>query len=198
MLDVASRAVASSSSKPLAQLHTSAPLCIASDRRRQLRGAKHRQDAKQREVGAARGRPHVVLGYRPGDEGKWTGCDLAKVIITEEQVHAAAVHKGSEAPKFVNYGIGEKEKELLFDVLPDLTVDAIMKSYNLTNTREILAKAGQTADFEQYKAKQFATLVDLRNANAAGLAFENRKRIIAAFSEPGKPNDTGLPEVQGA
>ena len=42
----------------------------------------------------------------------------------------------------------------------------------------------------------FARVMDLRNSNARGIAFENRKRIIAAFSPPGKDNDTGCPEVQ--
>ncbi|KAI9432061.1 hypothetical protein H4582DRAFT_1998882 [Lactarius indigo] len=48
------------------------------------------------------------------------------------------------------------------------------------------------------QANQVARLVDLRNANAAGVAFENRRRVIAAFSEPGKPDDTGRTEVQAA
>ena len=33
-----------------------------------------------------------------------------------------------------------------------------------------------------------ARVVDLRNASAAGIAFENRRRAVKAFSEPGKPN----------
>jgi hypothetical protein len=43
-----------------------------------------------------------------------------------------------------------------------------------------------------------AALVDLRNADAAWIAFENRRRVIEAFSEPVKPDDTGRTEVQGA
>jgi len=48
------------------------------------------------------------------------------------------------------------------------------------------------------QANALARLVDLRNANKAGIAFENRRRVVAAFSEPGKPNDTGRTEVQAA
>jgi small subunit ribosomal protein S15 len=48
------------------------------------------------------------------------------------------------------------------------------------------------------QANELAKMVDLRNANAAGIAFENRRRVIEAFSEPGKPNDSGRTEVQGA
>lgn len=50
---------------------------------------------------------------------------------------------------------------------------------------------------EMHKAHMLARLTDLRNTNADGLAFENRRRIIAVFSEPDQPNDSGRPEVQG-
>jgi small subunit ribosomal protein S15 len=43
------------------------------------------------------------------------------------------------------------------------------------------------------QANVMARMVDLRNANAAGVAFENRRRVVEAFSEPGKLNGT---EVQ--
>jgi small subunit ribosomal protein S15 len=48
------------------------------------------------------------------------------------------------------------------------------------------------------QANAMVALVGLPNANAAGIPFENRSRVIAAFSELGKPNDTGRTEVQGA
>ena len=51
---------------------------------------------------------------------------------------------------------------------------------------------------ELRKTKNFARVMDLRNANARGIAFENRRRVIAAFSPTGKDNDTGYPEVQSA
>lgn len=43
-------------------------------------------------------------------------------------------------------------------------------------------------------------IIDLRNANAGGIAFENRRRIVEAFSEPNRERkgpDTGRAEVQG-
>ena len=50
---------------------------------------------------------------------------------------------------------------------------------------------------EEKKTAMLARLVDLRNANAKGIAYENRRRCIEAFSPTGDPNDTGRPEVQG-
>lgn len=195
---VASRAVASSSSKPAAHLHTSAPLCIATEQRRQIRAAKQRALEKRREVGAAQEKPHVILGHKPDDEAKWTNCDLAKVIITEQQILAAPqpsqlMESQPTQPEFVNYGIGKKEKKLLFEVLPVLSEE----SNSLVNTEYNPVPGDQQEKQELYKTRLFSALIDLRNANAAGIAFENKKRIIAAFSRPGKPDDSGLPEVQG-
>lgn len=50
---------------------------------------------------------------------------------------------------------------------------------------------------ELQKAQMFTTLLDLRNSDAQGLAFENRRRIVQEFSGPENPFDTGRPEVQG-
>jgi len=45
------------------------------------------------------------------------------------------------------------------------------------------------------KVNIFAKVVDLRNTNSKGLAFENRRHYVQAFSLPGKPNDIGRPEA---
>lgn len=50
---------------------------------------------------------------------------------------------------------------------------------------------------ELRKANLLAQALDLRNANAAGVAYENRLRIIEAFSTPKNPFDPGRTEVQG-
>ncbi|THH30221.1 hypothetical protein EUX98_g3950 [Antrodiella citrinella] len=195
----ASRAIASSSLYPIAHLHTSAPLYIASERRRQIRGLKERQAAKRKEI--AEGKAHVVLGTRPGDEVKWTSSDLGKVIITAEQIAAAPrpsllMSENPRAPDFVNFGVGEAEKKLLFEVLPDLTLEASILTKGHSNQR--VENNEPEMQRERYKTRLFTSLLDLRNANAGGIAFENRKRIVAEFSRPGQPNDTGLPEVQAA
>lgn len=51
---------------------------------------------------------------------------------------------------------------------------------------------------QRRNANMFAKVLDLRNANAAGIAYENRRRIIYAFSTPKKPFDPGRAEVQGS
>ncbi|KAF8336340.1 uncharacterized protein EI90DRAFT_3045378 [Cantharellus anzutake] len=52
-------------------------------------------------------------------------------------------------------------------------------------------------DVTRLNTEMLARITGLSNANARGIAFENRKRIVDAFSE-GKPNDTGRSEVQAA
>ncbi|CDO74835.1 hypothetical protein BN946_scf185022.g5 [Trametes cinnabarina] len=239
-----SRSLASSSSARAASLHTSAVLGAVSARARRTQQTlkSNIQRRKELEQQAQQKRPHVVLGHKPGDEAKWYNCDLAKVIVTEEDIRATPMPDVGvqQLPTYFNYGVGEEEKELLFEVLPALSTEAAVlaqkqglvakkkkQNYALSagkqvahqnqnawdaqsstkspedpNTQAIdaatLIKAeANAAAVESQKFKVFARLVDLRNANAEGIAYENRRRIIAAFSEPDNPNDPGRPEVQG-
>jgi small subunit ribosomal protein S15 len=118
-------------------------------------------------------------------------------------------------PPSLAFGIREREERMLFGHLPLLSADM--------NTRHEMTLMGSGgggthADANDHRkdvaamsayheaqlaagmaqANVLAKVVDLRNANAAGIAFENRRRVIEAFSEPGKPNDSGRTEVQGA
>lgn len=146
-----------------------------------------------------------MLGHKASDEAKWQDCDLARVLISEEDVQQAArplLDNGEVHPStFVNYGIGEHEKGTLFHVLPEVTPRVTMEAMRLpenADPRKILAADAALRKVESEKLESFARLVDLRNANARGIAFENRRRVVAAFSEPENPTDTGRPEVQGA
>ncbi|KAI0713183.1 S15/NS1 RNA-binding domain-containing protein [Cerioporus squamosus] len=201
-----SRTLASSSSARAASLHTSSVLQAVSTRTRKtqrtLKANVQRREELERQ--AQQNRPHVVLGHKAGDEAKWQNSDLAKVLITEEDIKATpepSVDPASgtvQVSTFLNYGIGEKEKEALFDVLPRLSQQGQMEAEGITNPRAMSGVYAQKGLEEQKKAAMLARMVDLRNANARGIAFENRRRIIAAFSEPENPTDTGRPEVQAA
>lgn len=194
--------MASTSSAHSAPLHTTAAL-RASHRTKNQREAEKAAHARQ----VAANRPHVVLGHRPGDEAKWQNCDLARILVTEEDILKAPVPPPEarsiddvQPPAYLNFGVGEKEKELLFEVLPNLTIEgAVMAEKVPTWKSDVLAAAENIANArEAQKTVQLARLVDLRNANAKGILFENKKRIVAAFSESEDVVDTGRPEVQGA
>ena len=203
--------VASTSTAPAATFHSSALAYATLDARRQAKLIA--QQRKERAEKAALNRPHVVLGHKPGDEAKWENCDLAKILVTEKDVLATPelpqTPRGNAdvpLPHFMNYGVRADEAVKLFETLPVLTAEAAVRTALAKKTTTLpqdlipMAESAQIAGekVEFYKAGILARIVDLRNANARGIAYENRQRCVAAFSEPGKPNDTGRPEVQGA
>ncbi|KAF8492789.1 mitochondrial ribosomal protein S15 [Russula emetica] len=123
-------------------------------------------------------------------------------------------------PSSLAFGIREREERMLFEHLPLLSADMSTRHKMTVMTNNSLSGGGgggSGANGHQRKgvevisayhemqlaagvtqANVLAKMVDLRNANAAGIAFENRRRVIEAFSEPGKPNDSGRTEVQAA
>jgi small subunit ribosomal protein S15 len=131
---------------------------------------------------------------------------------------AAETAQGADAdvriPPSLAFGIREREQRMLFEHLPVLSADMDTRremmttnwkrwdgadaSANSKNVEEMSAHHETELAAGVVQANVMAKVVDLRNANAAGIAFENRRRVIEAFSEPGKPNDTGRTEVQGA
>ncbi len=218
----------SSSSSSRAPLHTTTVLNAESARKRQARLTRQKNLAKREELQkkAAAARPHVVLGTVASNEddsnAKWAACDLAKVLVSPEELSldtsaqrvitlpTAVMEKGADVrvPPSLAFGIRQREQRMLFEHLPLLSADM--------NTRhEMSMMGGGGANHHQMgvetmsayhetqltagvaQANAMARVVDLRNANAAGISFENRRRVIEAFSEPGKPNDTGRTEVQG-
>jgi len=132
---------------------------------------------------------------------------------TTTTMEGADVERAAEAqvqvPPALAFGIREREREMVFEHLPLLSAD--MSTRRETNTSSSWKSSGGLKQAEEMathheaemdagvaQANALAKLVDLRNANAAGIAFENRRRVIAAFSESGNPNDTGRTEVQAA
>lgn len=154
---------------------------------------------------------HVVLGTRPGEETTfWANSDLAKIVLTRADVDAVAAPgtrfdfgvgervASVEFPPLLNYGVSGAQEQQLAAVLPVLSAQAAAAVPAGRNYFPgVEQEQEQDLAREVHKANMFGRAIDLRNANAGGIAYENRRRIIAAFSAPGNPNDTGRPEVQG-
>jgi small subunit ribosomal protein S15 len=209
---IASRPVASSSSSSSKYFHTSVVCQIA--KRRTHRSGKKSNEAihKERARSAEANRPHVVLGTRPNDSTKWSECDLAKLLVKSEEIEAQGAPRSQpswqaggvlEMPERLNFGVTEAEKKMLFENLPALSAERT--SYQLQNlnnsltpTSWMVAEYAKGERLELHKANMLAKVIDLRNANARGIAYENRRRCVLAFSEPDNPSDPGRPEVQGA
>ena len=80
---------------------------------------------------------------------------------------------------------------MLLGSLPALTADMSLRG-------ELdLDAYNKNIKTQLHKANMFAKVLDLQNANAKGVAYVNRRRIIFAFSTPQNPFDTGRTEVQG-
>ena len=193
--------------------HTSPVLGKETPRKRAARQVRKKNQERQAELQRLRkaNAPHVVLGNRPGDDAKWHNCDLAKCLLTREIVSSSPqpVIDGEsgqmQLPQYLNYGIdgagnvdvrGEHLK-LLFEDLPiasALPKDTVSLSFVDQHAEKHMSNYQNK---ELPKIDQFARVVDLRNSNAAGLAFENRRRVITTFSEPSQPFDCGRTEVQG-
>ncbi|KIM70011.1 hypothetical protein SCLCIDRAFT_1207274 [Scleroderma citrinum Foug A] len=180
-----------------AELHTSA-VCFAK-RKKVIESKTTRREEQKRAKDAARLR--AVLGVPRGGQDKWPQCDLSKTVITEDKLDSEDAHnlvkfpEGTiQVPSKLNYGISGEKTKMLFEVLPTLTAEKDIYTFDQDTVRR-----SEEAMKQQFQnANMFAKLVSLRNANARGIAYENRRRCISLFSPPDNPNDTGRPEVQAA
>lgn len=104
-------------------------------------------------------------------------------------------------PEHLNFGIKSPEEELVFRALPEVVSQQTFfqttnEQYDANNPRHAHALLEAEAK-AMISTIHLARIADLRNASAAGIAAENRRRCVEAFSPPNKPNDTGRSEVQG-
>jgi len=201
-----------------APLHTTAILSVESARKRQARLTKQKNLSKRQELiqKASSARPHVILGTISSSSSSdtWASCDLARVLVRPDELapsapshdlHIAEADANVGLPPALAYGIRAREQRMLFAHLPLLAADmAMRREMNGKGAQASVKVAEMAAHHDQAlatgveQANALARLVDLRNANAQGIAYENRRRVVEAFSEPGKPNDTGRTEVQAA
>ena len=128
------------SSHQIRNLHSTLPLLSRSPppktKSTRYPGRKPRQTRRDRET---RRSSHVVVGHRPGDEVKWTNCDLAKVIITEKDLKATEVvdypMSSVTMSKHLNHGVGERGKEVLFDSLEDKELISLQQLFSVQPPR---------------------------------------------------------------
>jgi len=164
----------------------------------QKKTAQARREALTRErIGNA---PHPCLGYGPGNEQLWLQSDLCNITLTTEKIQTSPPARVRDPdvvfPANYQYGIGPREQRLLMEDLP--TVRMQQQTCQLDPLRpDYEDEANRAFHLETRSKSQMARLLDLKNADAGGIAFENRRRIVEAFGEPGKKNDTGRTEVQG-
>ncbi|KAF8899295.1 hypothetical protein BD779DRAFT_1666988 [Infundibulicybe gibba] len=188
--------------------HTSAGIQAETSRKHIARAVKKSNNIKKEERWRRENanRPSVVLGTRPDDDTKWQNCDLAKILVDEQElISGPGLHPTEQPvgtvylPTQLSFGVGETEKRMLFRDLPILSAEAYVPDNTPHYSSSFLeSKHSEGTQRELFKANAFAKVLDLRNASAGGIAYENRRRIILAFSEPANPFDPGRSEVQAA
>ncbi|KAJ7046962.1 hypothetical protein C8F04DRAFT_987287 [Mycena alexandri] len=209
--------VASSSSSAF---HTSAVLSKLSEERLRSMALKKANLEKRtaRLQTFLENRPSVILGTRPGDEAKWHKSDLAQLLVDESvfqqpPVMVESKRTGVELPLYKAFGIAEAEEDTLFRILPERSTEVTTTQVRVDYQRAVDPSAAnpdsgiieglnkrvhEAEEREKTKIANFARLIDLRNSDAGGIAYENRRRIIIAFSTPENPFDPGRTEVQVA
>ncbi|KAF8753686.1 ARM repeat-containing protein [Rhizoctonia solani] len=163
---------------------------------RKARAAKRKniETQQKKQQGASTAKPNPVLGHSNTPEGHklWESSDLCKILLTEAKILEAHSQ---------NLPVSQ-EKELVFQTLPEVAAQQTFyqttkSSYDAELSSHVHALQ-QAESQATINAVHLSRLTDLRNASAAGIAVENRRRCVEAFSLPDKPNDTGRPEVQAA
>jgi small subunit ribosomal protein S15 len=150
---------------------------------------------------AVKNRPSVILGTWPEEEEKkWRECDLSKILVKEDLLSQSTALETKdfatgkvEVPKQLGFGVGAEEEKMLLDSLPLLTANMAQAQQGKLDSESY----EKNLETQWHIANEFAKVLDLRNANAKGISYVNRRRIIFAFSTPQNPFDTGRTEVQG-
>lgn len=198
----ARQAVASSSSSSSSSLLHTSGIRYANAKAGKLTPKAKLERKEKRWLKATSNRPSVLWGHRPDDEEKWLKCDLAKILVDEKELEGPPSLQDIETPvgtvhlpQQLAYGMSDAETTALLHDLPQLSssVGALGKQ----TESDITAADTIGQKRELRKANEFAHAIDLRNADSGGIAYENRRRIILAFSSPENPFDTGRTEVQG-
>ncbi|KAF9444107.1 hypothetical protein P691DRAFT_796801 [Macrolepiota fuliginosa MF-IS2] len=89
-------------------------------------------------------------------------------LCPTETLEISELGMSVRVPGDTNYGIGQVEEGILFEELPKETA----------------------------KLDAFSKLINLQNANAKGIAYENKREIILEFSTPSNPFDPGAPRFK--
>ncbi|KAJ3882480.1 hypothetical protein F5879DRAFT_309305 [Lentinula edodes] len=150
-------------------------------------------------------RPSPVFGTRKGEEGTWDNCYLAKILVNEAELAAPPnltpikLPVGTvNLPSQMGFGVTDTDAEKLFRQLPELSMNSRRFDDKNPQMQSFEQWATKVLDREHRKANTFAQVIDLRNADADGIAYENKRRIIVAFSTKENPFDPGRTEVQAA
>lgn len=102
-----------------------------------------------------------------------------------------AASSSSTPPIYFNFAMTPEDGDFLFKALPEANITLKTATSQSNHQADIMPQVQST---EQHKAEATRRILDLANANARGIRFENTRRIIRRF---GQGEGSGRCEVQG-
>lgn len=179
-----------------------------------------REQARQQLAATA---PDTVRGYGPNKQHVWYDSELRKIMLFPDEVYDGKAgergplepldnprdeilgpkgiksddilsNKGSESassPSYYNFALSNEDTKLLLESLPEAD-KTLATANNSPSLRDAALKNLEQA--ESHKVEATRRVIDLSNANARGVRFENTRRIIRRF---GQGEGSGRCEVQG-
>lgn len=174
-----------------------------------------RQKAREQLAATA---PDPVRGYGPNNENLWYNSELRKILLFPEEVYEGKIAgrmlerlqdpadeilgpvgiksddlimKGPATSTYLSFGLAEEDEKLLLD-----KIGKAMTTINTANNAPG-QKERSIADIQaaiKHQAEETKRVLDLANANARGIRFENTRRIIRRF---GQGQGSGRSEVIG-
>jgi small subunit ribosomal protein S15 len=178
-------------------LHASAVVSRESAHKAQARRKRKKviEGREKRAVADTEGAVHLALGSRKNDpngpSALYQGSRLEKTVLKAEDVWYTPPpnYAAGEEPANYVYGVNEADRELLFGALP-LASSALSFDPERVHTSE-----GHAVQ-QGLQSEVMRRILDLRNADKAGIEVVNRARIVSEFGKNDK--DTGNTIVQAA
>ena len=115
-------------------------------------------------------------------------------------------YPAGELPRHFLPGLNAEEQQLLLGALPYASASikngansVAKQTPGAPQSRTDLSESERLREVEEAKNEQMLRLMDLRNANKAGIEAVNRQRVIEEFGRKveGAGLDSGSSEVQG-
>lgn len=173
-----------------------------------------RQKAREQLAATA---PDPVRGYGPNNENLWYNSELRKILIFPEEVYEGKttgmleslqnpvdeilgpkgiksddlIMKAPATSTTLNFGLSAEDEKRLLHELPNAVASLQTANHNHLQNNEVLPTVETS---KEHQTEALKRTLDLANANARGIRFENTRRIIRRF---GQGEGTGRSEVVG-
>lgn len=178
-------------------LHASAVVGRESQRKATARRKRKKvvEGREKRAIDDEAGAVHLALGSRKNDplgpSALYHGSRLEQTVLRANDIWYTPPpnYAAGAEPQHYLYGIAPADRELLFGALPLATSALAFDPERPVHSAALAAEQGKQSEVMR-------RILDLRNADKAGIEAVNRQRIVTEFGK--NPKDTGNTVVQAA